>query len=72
MSIKHKDLLIKSLPEYLKKDLDAFIQGEKANSTVLDCLYCELQSSINIAFYANAISEKEADFLRTEYLGMEW
>jgi len=58
------------LPKYLKKDIDALVEGEKNNSHLLDCLYDEVQGSINIAqINDNVITEREADFLRRKYLG---
>ena len=58
------------LPKYLSDDIFAFQEGLRNNSTLIDCLYCEVQSSINSAFYAREISEKEADILRERYLGL--
>ena len=60
-----------SLPKYLKDDIDALAKGYKNNSTLLDCLYCEVQGSINSALYGNEITEKQAVFLRKKYLGLE-
>ena len=37
------------LPEYLQHDLDAYKEGLKTHSTLLDCLWGELYGSINIA-----------------------
>lgn len=60
-----------SLPKYLKDDIDALMKGYENNSTLIDCLYCEVQGSINSALYANEISEEQAVFLRKKYLGLE-
>lgn len=59
------------LPQFLQDDINALVEGERTNSTLLDCLYCEVQASINVAFYGGMITEKEADFLRKKYLGLE-
>jgi len=59
-----------TLPLYLKKDILFLEKGRKNNSTLLDCLYCEVQGSINSAFYNNEITEAEANFLRKKYLGL--
>ena len=37
------------LPEYLQHDLDAYKVGLKKGSSLMDCLWCELYGSINIA-----------------------
>lgn len=60
----------KMLPSYLKEDIDAFKKGMAEKSTLLDCLYCEVQGSINLAFYGHQITKKEADLLRKKYLGI--
>jgi len=61
----------KTLPTFLKNDILALEKGYKDNSTLLDCLYCEVQGSINSAFYGRQISEDEAWFLREKYLGLK-
>jgi len=63
-------LFEKTLPAYLKNDIEAFIEGLKNKSTVLDCLYNELQGSINSAQYDNEITAGEAAALRKKYLGL--
>ena len=63
---------IEILPKYLKKDIIAWEEGLKNKSDLLDCLYCELQASINIAYYDNVITENQADYLRKIYLGLEY
>lgn len=60
----------RTLPRYLRNDIEAFKEGVRTNSTVLDCLWDELYGSINSAFYDNEISETEAKYLREEYLGI--
>lgn len=35
------------LPPYLQHDLDAYKEGVRTNSTLLDCLWSELYGSIN-------------------------
>ena len=57
------------LPEYLQHDLDAYKEGLKNKSTLLDCLWSELYGSINLAQISeNIISEEHADYLRKKYL----
>ncbi len=63
------------LPEYLQHDLDAYKEGLKTNSTLLDCLWGELYGSINIAEINDGfITPEHANYLRKKYLfgnGME-
>ena len=57
------------LPDYLQQDLDAFKAGLKTNSTLLDCLWCELYGSINIAeINEGVITPEHADYLRQKFL----
>lgn len=59
------------LPPYLREDIDALQEGRKKEVSYLDCLYAELMSSINIAFYDDVITEAQADYLRKKYLMQE-
>lgn len=57
------------LPDYLQRDLDAFKEGLKNGSSLLDCLWGELYSSINIAeINEGAITPEHADYLRKKFL----
>ena len=57
------------LPEYLQHDLDAYKEGLKNKSDLLDCLWGELYGSINIAeINDGAITREHAEFLRKKYL----
>lgn len=57
------------LPEYLQNDLDAYKQGLKDRSELLDCLWGELYSSINIAEISDGvITHEHATYLRNKYL----
>lgn len=57
------------LPGYLQKDLDAYKEGLKSNSSLIDCLWCELYGSINIAVINDGvITEEHADYLRQKFL----
>lgn len=57
------------LPDYLQQDLDAFKEGLKTNSTLLDCLWSELYGSINIAeINEGVITPEHADYLRQKFL----
>lgn len=57
------------LPEYLQNDLDAYKDGLKNGSTIMDCLWGELYGSINIAeINEGSITPEHADHLRKKYL----
>ncbi len=57
------------LPHYLQHDLDAYKQGIKSASTLIDCLWGELYSSINIAEIDDGIITSEhANYLRNKFL----
>ena len=57
------------LPDYLQHDLDAYKDGLKNHSSLLDCLWGELYGSINIALInEGAITQEHADYLRKKYL----
>lgn len=60
-----------NLPPYLEKDLKAFKEGLKNNSSLLDCLWCELYGSINSAMWDGQITKEQADYLRNKYLWKE-
>lgn len=57
------------LPDYLQHDLDAYKEGLKNKSSLLDCLWGELYGSINIAeINDGAITSEHANYLRQKYL----
>ena len=57
------------LPDYLQHDLDAYKDGLKTHSSLLDCLWGELYGSINIAAISEGvITQEHADHLRNKYL----
>ena len=57
------------LPDYLQHDLDAYKDGVKNKSTILDCLWGELYGSINMAEISEGvITSEHADYLRQKYL----
>lgn len=58
----HEEIMERSLPEYLKDDIMALTEGYRTNSSLLDCLYCEVQGSINSALYSDEITEEQAAF----------
>ena len=57
------------LPDYLQHDLDAFKDGLKSQSSLMDCLWGELYGSINMAEISDGIITPEhADYLRSKFL----
>ena len=57
------------LPEYLQHDLDAYKEGLKNHSSLIDCLWGELYGSINTAaINEGSITDEHADYLRNKYL----
>ena len=57
------------LPEYLQQDLDAFKDGMKNRSSLMDCLWGELYGSINMAEISDGvITPEHAAYLRQKYL----
>lgn len=57
------------LPNYLQHDLDAYKEGLKTKSPILDCLWGELYGSINMAAISDGvITPEHADYLRRKYL----
>lgn len=57
------------LPEYLQHDLDAYKDGLNTDSSFMDCLWCELYGSINIAEISDgSITPEHANYLRRKYL----
>ena len=57
------------LHEYLQDDLNAYNEGLKTKSDLLDCLWGELYGSINMAEISEgSITPEHADYLRQKYL----
>ena len=63
--------LHKGLPEYLQKDLDAYKKGKETDCSYMDCLWCELYGSINVAFVDGEITKYHAEYLREKFLGID-
>lgn len=65
----NEDFYEQGLPSYLQHDLDAYNDGLKNHSSILDCLWGELYGSINIAeINDGAITPEHANYLRKKYL----
>ena len=57
------------LPDYLQHDLDEYKKGLETCSTLIDCLWGELQGSINMAEISDGlITPEHADYLRQKFL----
>lgn len=57
------------LPDYLQHDLDAYKEGLKTHSGLMDCLWGELYGSIHIAeINEGMITPEHAEYLRKKYL----
>ena len=56
------------LPAAIQKDIDAYLEGIRTQSSVLDCLWDELYGSINASQWGWEISKEQADYLRAKYL----
>ena len=57
------------LPDYLQHDLDAYKDGLKSHSSLMDCLWDKLYDSINMAEISDGvITPEHADYLRKKYL----
>lgn len=58
-----------NLPEWLIESIQNYENGK--DSSIWDCLYCELQSDINVAEQEQLISSDTAWKLREKYLEIE-
>ena len=57
------------LPDYHQQEQDAYKDGLKSQSGLMDCLWGELYGSINMAEISDGIITPEhADYLRKKYL----
>lgn len=64
-----EEMYEQGLPKYLQEDLNAYKEGLKNGSSLMDCLWGELYGSINVAqINDGAITPDHADYLRKKYL----
>lgn len=64
-----EEIYEQGLPKYLQDDLNAYKEGLKNGSSLMDCLWGELYGSINVAqINDGAITPEHADYLRKKYL----
>lgn len=68
MRYMEKDYLECNLPVWLRESIVTYGNGK--NSSIWNCLYCELQSDINVAEQEQLIATEQAWFLRKKYLGL--
>lgn len=64
----NEESLEKCLPKYLEEDIERLKEGVKNNSSLLDCLICEVQGSINSAYVDGKITEEQCDYLYKKYI----
>lgn len=57
-----------NLPAAIQKDIDAYLEGIRTQSSVLDCLWDELYGSINASQWGWEIAKEQANYLRAKYL----
>ena len=60
--------LEKNLPTYLQHDIKQLLKGINDHSSLLDCFFSELETSINCAEVDREITGKQAAYLRETYL----
>lgn len=65
---KNEINLEKNLPTYLQHDIKKLLKGIDKHSSLLDCYFSELESSINCAEVDQEITGKQAAYLRKTYL----
>lgn len=69
LSAERERLYEYNLPAFLQHDLDAYKDGWKNGSSLMDCLWGELYGSINIAqINDRTITPEHAGYLRQKYL----
>lgn len=67
--MEDKQAYEQNLPNYLHNELDAYKEALVNGSDILDCLWCELYGSINMAEISQRIITPEhANYLREKYL----
>lgn len=64
-----KNCMEYGLPDWLAESIQAYVNG--MDSSLADCLYCELQADINVAEVEQIITPAQAWHLREKYLGIE-
>lgn len=64
-----RDCMEYGLPDWLYRSIKTYADG--INSSIADCLYCELQSDINVAEVEQLITSSQAWYLREKYLGIK-
>lgn len=68
-----EELLLKSLPLYVEKDIRELIAIRKGESDEpIDCVWDEVYGSLNSAQWDREMSVELADYFRRNYLGLKW
>ena len=57
-----------NISSHLQKAINDYTEGEKNKVSYMDCLFGELYGSINADLWSGAISNEQANYLRTKYL----
>ena len=58
----------KNIPEFLKTSITNYKNSVKKESSLVDCYWDELNSSINVAETEHLITKEQANYLRNKYL----
>lgn len=64
-----EDCMEYGLPDWLVESIKTYTEG--IDSSIADCLYCELQSDINVAEVEQLVTSAQAWHLREKYLGIK-
>lgn len=57
-----------SIPKFLQDDIDLFVNCYNSEQPTIDCEFCNLQASINMADSSQCISHEHAEMLRNYYV----
>jgi hypothetical protein len=55
------------LPKYLLADMEAYEEGRRTDSSVVDCLADELSASLHMAVEEHCLTDTEERFIREYY-----
>lgn len=64
------EYLMMNLPKHLNLAISQLLEGQRTNSSLLDCLMDEVYGSLNSAEIDGEITSDLAWYLRRKYLGM--
>ena len=66
------EILECSLPKYLEDDIKALKKGYEEKTLHLDCLFNEVEGSIDSAYYDGTITDTQKDYLYDMYVYGEY